>query len=205
MRSTESESCQSLITPSRADCSPKGVDRPAPYPRVGTRPICQHRLAEGFGWCWSGSAGHAAGVVVEAAEQSSKQVKRSIVGKAFQSVKAKEAVFPRTGRAARGGRRRGGETGESQLIRSLIETYCDVRRRYCDGSQAVSCDGALRGFVRAGLKFAVAVEPFIGGGDMKFAPPDMVTLDRPNRISDQAIRGVFDRLPAQTRKKIARS
>lgn len=133
--------------------------------------------------------------LVEAADQSAEQVRAHMVAKMVRDEDTNRTKIPNSGRSARGGKRRRGETAESMLVRSLIEAYIALRARYPNSGPSVSCDDALRAFVRAGLEFAIAERPITDSKGKVYVPTDTMAVNRtlPCRFTDSAIRGIFDR------------
>ena len=96
----------------------------------------------------------------------------------------------------RGGPMRQGVSSQTELVSMLIQIYADLRTDFPKSGPAPACDDALRRFVRAGLDVvAIALPTFIGPKSIR---PNSLNLAR---ITDSAIRGVFDRWRAQIKKR----
>jgi hypothetical protein len=116
--------------------------------------------------------------LVEAAEQSAREINT---------------------RPGRGGKRRAGElTAEGELIQAIIKVYIEFRDRFPSSGPKPAYDGALRKFVRSGLEIAVSSPQFLRPDGKKYQPSYLAAVDRdlpkPTRITDQAIRGAFQRV-----------
>jgi hypothetical protein len=110
-----------------------------------------------------------------------------------------ETVFPRQFPKKHGGRRRESPNPATGLVERLIEIYEDMRARYPESGPAPAYGTPLIEFVRAGLAFAVSPPPesIDSAGrcwqltEVRFLETD---LPKETRTTDNAIRGVFDRL-----------
>jgi hypothetical protein len=117
-----------------------------------------------------------------------------------------EAVFPAEFPNKHGGKRRDGANPATGLVEQLIEIYENFRTRYPESGPAAVCGAPLIHFVRAGLAFAVSAPPesIDSSGrrrqltEVRFLESD---LPKKTRLTDQAIRGIFDRLHRSTQKQ----
>jgi hypothetical protein len=115
-----------------------------------------------------------------------------------------QAIFPSRFPKTRGGERRQGRTAATDLLDQLIEIYVDLRARFPKGGPAPGFGPRLVTFVRASRAFAVSAPPEMMGPDGKryqlreamFLKTDLV---KDSTITDDAIRGVFDRRNPQTK------
>lgn len=115
-----------------------------------------------------------------------------------------EAVFPSQFPKTRGGERRQGPTAATALVHQLIEIYDDMRARFPRSGPSPAFGPRLKKFVRAGLAFTVSMPPEMSDSEgmrrqlkeVTFLEPD---LPENSRITDSAIRGVFDRRNPQTK------
>jgi hypothetical protein len=86
-------------------------------------------------------------------------------------------------RHGRGGERRAGQvTAEVELIRAIIASYAELRNRFPNSGPPPAFDKTLRKFVRSALKLVVSASRFVD-----------THLFEPGRITDDAIRAVFNR------------
>jgi hypothetical protein len=109
-------------------------------------------------------------------------------------------------RPGHGGDRRAGElTAKRELLQAIIKVYIEYRDRFPSSGPEPAFDEPLRKFVRLGLELAVSCPDSIGPDGKKIEPPYMAAVDRdlpkPTRTTDEAIRGAFQRLLAQTKQK----
>lgn len=117
-----------------------------------------------------------------------------------------ETVFPRRFPKKHGGRRREGPDPATGLVERLIEIYEDMRVRYPESGPAPAFGAPLKQFVRAGLAFVVSPPSASIGSDgeryqfteVKFLETD---LPKASRVTNDAIRGIFDRLHRSSRKQ----
>jgi hypothetical protein len=106
-----------------------------------------------------------------------------------------ETIFPAQFPSNHGGRRRKGSMPETGLIENLIVIYAAMQAK---SGPEPKFDAQLKRFVRMGLAFAVSSPPEIVDSEgrryqlfeARFLETD---LPEPSRITDEAIRGVFDR------------
>jgi hypothetical protein len=111
-----------------------------------------------------------------------------------------ESPFPKT----RGGERRQGRTAAADLVHRLIEIYGDIRARFPGSGPALEFGHPLLQFVRAALTFAVSAPREVTDSDGTYYRPfeaNFLETDLPSRITDNAIRGIFDRRRRQTKSK----
>lgn len=117
-----------------------------------------------------------------------------------------ETIFPRRFPKKHGGKRREGHDPATGLVERLIEIYGNIRAQYPESGPAPAYGAPLRQFVRAGLAFAVSLPPgsIDSNGrrwqvvEARFVETD---LPRKTRITDNSIRGTFDRLHKSSRKQ----
>jgi hypothetical protein len=105
-----------------------------------------------------------------------------------------------------GGDRRTGElTPEGELIQAIIKLYIDFRNRFPSSGPKVAFDKRLRAFVRSGLDLAVRCVRLAGPDGKKYEPWYMAAIDcdlpKPTRTTDDAIRGAFRRVLAQSKRE----
>ncbi len=117
-----------------------------------------------------------------------------------------EVIFPSPFPKTRGGERRQGRTASADLVHRLIDIYDDVRARFPRSGPAPAFGRPLLQFVRAGLAFAVSPPPEFTDSDGRCYRPweaNFLEADLPetSRITDDAIRGIFDRRRPQTKLK----
>ena len=117
-----------------------------------------------------------------------------------------ETVFPRQFPKKHGGRRREGPDPAKGLVERLIEIYEDMRARYPESGPAPAFGAPLIQFVRAGLAFTVSPPPESIDSDgrrWQLTEVRLLETDLPkaSRTTDDAIRGVFDRLHRSSRKQ----
>ncbi len=110
-----------------------------------------------------------------------------------------QTIFPAQFPATHGGRRRAGPDPATALVEHVIEIYGSMRTQYPASGPKPAFDGPLRRFVRAGLAFVVSPPPETIDSDgrrWQLAEASFLETDLPRetRITDSAIRGVFDRL-----------
>ncbi len=116
-----------------------------------------------------------------------------------------ETVFPRPFPKKHGGPRREGHKPETGLVERLIEIYENIRARYPESGPVPAYGAPLIQFLRAGLAFAVSVPPesIDSNGrrwqltEVRFLETD---LPKETRVTDNAIRGIWDRLHESSRK-----
>jgi predicted RNase H-like HicB family nuclease len=117
-----------------------------------------------------------------------------------------EAVFPRPFPKKHGGRRREGHNPATGLVERLIEIYENSRTRYPESGPVPAYGAPLIQFVRAGLAFAVSPPAEVTdsegrrhqSSEVRYLETD---LAKDSRITDNAIRGIFDRLHRSSRKQ----
>ena len=116
-----------------------------------------------------------------------------------------ETVFPRQFAEKHGGRRREGHNPATGLVERLIKIYENIRTRYPTSGPAPAYGAPLVQFVRAACAFAVSAPPETIDSDgrrwqlaeVRFLESD---LPKETRLTDNAIRGIFDRLHRSSRK-----
>ena len=117
-----------------------------------------------------------------------------------------ETVFPRPFPKKHGGRRREGHNPATGLVERLIEIYENIRSRYPESGPVPAYGVPLIQFVRAGLAFAVSPPAEFADSEgrryqlfeVRYLETD---LAKDSRITDNAIRGIFDRLHRSSRKQ----
>jgi hypothetical protein len=115
-----------------------------------------------------------------------------------------EAIFQARFPKKHGGRRREGHTPASGLVEQLIEIYGTMRAQFPESGPATVFGELLINFVRAGLAFATSTRTIWleGDGQPSFEAAFMETdLPKPSRVTDDAIRGAFQRWRTQTKVK----
>jgi hypothetical protein len=110
--------------------------------------------------------------------------------------------FPKT----RGGERRQGRTASADLVHRLVDIYDDIRARFPGSGPALAFGRPLLQFVRTALTFAVSAPREFTDADGKCFRPweaNFLEIDLPetSRITDDAIRGIFDRRRPHTKPK----
>jgi hypothetical protein len=113
-----------------------------------------------------------------------------------------QARFPKN----HGGRRREGPNPATGLVEQLIEIYGAMRARYPESGPVLAFDARLKQFVRAGLAFTVNPAPEFADSDERryrsFEARLLETdLPKTSRITDNAIRGIFNRRRTRTKVK----
>ena len=94
-------------------------------------------------------------------------------------------------RQGRGGDRRKGQiTADVELVQGVIETYVQLRKRFPSSGPPVAFDKRLRKFVRSAFELAVSASRFVDSDLLK-----------PSRITDAAIRDVFNRWRAKPKRR----
>jgi hypothetical protein len=101
-----------------------------------------------------------------------------------------------------GGSRREGPTPATGLVEQLIEIYRAMRAQYpCSGPRPVFGKPLVK-FVRAGLAFAVSIRTvWLDDSGRLSLDAALIEADLPTRVTDAAIRGVFQRRRTQTKVK----
>jgi hypothetical protein len=113
-----------------------------------------------------------------------------------------EAVFPRRFLKKHGGSRRKGPTPATGLVEQLIEIYGAIRARYPESGPPPRFGKRLVKFVRACLAFAISTRTAWLDGRPSFEAAFMeADLPVQTRVTDDAIRGAFQRRPTQTKVK----
>jgi hypothetical protein len=113
-----------------------------------------------------------------------------------------EAIFPARFPKKHGGTRREGPNSAAGLVDQLIEIYGTMRTRYPESGPPPGFGKSLVKFVRAGLNFAISARTIWLGGtgrpsfETAFIEAD---LPKPTRVTDNAIRGAFQRRHTQTK------
>lgn len=105
-----------------------------------------------------------------------------------------EAIYPVANRQKRGGNRRLNADPRSELVRRLIELYEALRKQYPETGPAPAFSAPLIQFVRAGLTFAISRRKFPDGMDLQSSEAAFIDRALPKLITDDAIRGVYQRL-----------
>jgi hypothetical protein len=109
-----------------------------------------------------------------------------------------EAVFPARFSKKHGGPRREGLTPATGLVEHLIEIYGVMRAQYPENGPPPGFGKRLVKFVRAGLPFAISTRTVWLEGRASFEAAFMeADLAMPTRVTDNAIRGAFQRLRTQ--------
>jgi hypothetical protein len=113
-----------------------------------------------------------------------------------------ESPFPKT----QGGQRRRGRTASADLVHQLIDIYDDIRAKFPGSGPALAFGRPLLQFVRAALTFVVSAPREFTASDGRCYQPweaSFLETDLPetSRITDDAIRGIFDRRRPQTKPK----
>jgi hypothetical protein len=115
-----------------------------------------------------------------------------------------EAIFQARSPQKHGGSRREGPNPASGLVEQLIEIYETMRAQYPASGRATVFGKPLVKFVRAGLAFAVSTRTVWLDGTSRpsFEAAFMeADLPKPTRVTDDAIRGAFQRRRTQTEAK----
>ena len=115
-----------------------------------------------------------------------------------------DTIFPREFPKKHGGKRRKGHTPATDLVGRLMEIYEDIRTRYPESGPATEYGAPLIQFVRAVLAFALSPPPECSDSDgrrWQLAETRLLETDLSTRMTDDAIRGVFDRLHRSSRKQ----
>jgi hypothetical protein len=117
------------------------------------------------------------------------------------------SIFPGQFPKQHGGARREGHSPATGLVEQLIEVYAAMRTQYPRSGPVLAFDASLKGFVRAGLAFAVSPPPEVTDSDARryrSLEANLLETDLPetSRITDDAIRAIFDRWRRQIKPKI---
>src|SRR5271155_4586354 len=115
-----------------------------------------------------------------------------------------EAIFQGRFPKKHGGSRREGHNPATGLIDQLIEIYGAMRAQYPESGPPPVFGKPLVRFVRAGLAFAISTRTvwLDGAGPPSFEAAFMeADLPKPTRVTDDAIRGAFQRRRTQTKVK----
>jgi hypothetical protein len=115
-----------------------------------------------------------------------------------------DAIFPSQFPKTQGGERRQGRTAATDLVHQLIEIYDDMRARFPKSGPALAFGPQIIKFVRAGLAFTVNMPPEMMASDgkryqLKEAMFLEADLTKDSRVTNSAIRGIFDRRNSQTK------
>jgi hypothetical protein len=109
--------------------------------------------------------------------------------------------FPKT----RGGNRRKGPTPASDLVDQLIRIYVDKRDKFPDSGPRPAFGDDLLRFIRAALVFTVSARVLYVGGQRR-QPSEAAFIEsdlaKPTRMTDDAIRGLWDRRHKPNNNKV---
>jgi hypothetical protein len=116
-----------------------------------------------------------------------------------------DTIFPPQFSTKHGGKRREGPASATELVEQLIKIYKAMRARYPESGSVFAFGASLKQFVRAGLAFAASPQREVIASDGKRYRPSEARffeddLRKTLSITDDAIRGVFDRLHGSSRK-----
>ena len=113
-----------------------------------------------------------------------------------------EAVFQARFSKKHGGPRREGLTPVTGLVEQLIEIYGAMRAQHPESGPPLGFGKRLVKFVRAGLAFAISTRTIWLDGRPSFEAAFMeADLALPTRVTDNAIRGAFQRRRTQIKVK----
>src|SRR6266849_9828613 len=113
-----------------------------------------------------------------------------------------EAVFQARFAKKHGGPRREGLTPATGLVEKLIEIYEAMRAQHPESGPPLGFGKRLVKFVRAGLAFAISTRTIWLDGRPSFEAAFMeADLALPTRVTDNAIRGAFQRWRTQIKVK----